>query len=56
MTHRVDELFLENKHLTKKLQDCESELKAADIQVKIKEEEKKKELEIMKDFYQKKME
>ena len=52
----MDELFLENKHLTKKLQDCESELKGADIQVKIKEEEKKKELEIMKDFYQKKME
>ena len=42
--------------MQKRMQDQETELKQSEIQVRLKEEEKKKELETLKDFYSKKIE
>jgi hypothetical protein len=53
---RIEELFTENKELSKRLQDCESELKQTDLQLKLKEEEKRKEVEVMKEHFHKKVE
>jgi hypothetical protein len=47
----VDELYQENRNLSKRIQECESEVRQSDIQVKLKDEEKKKELETMKEHY-----
>ena len=45
---RFEEIYADNKELSKRLQECESELKQADLQLKLTEEEKRKEVELMK--------
>lgn len=49
-------MYHENRDLSKRLQESESELKQSDIQIKLKEEEKKKEIEVFKEHFQKKIE
>lgn len=48
---RLEELTSEAKDLAKRLQDSESELKQAEISLKLKDEEKRNELEVLKQHY-----
>jgi hypothetical protein len=52
----VEDLYQETRELSQRLQDSESELKSSDLQLKLKEEEKRKELEVMREHYQRKVE
>ena len=45
----------ENKEIAKRLQESEAELKQAEISLKRKEEEKRKELDVLKEHFQKKL-
>ena len=52
----MEDLYQETRELSQRLQDSESELKSSDLQLKLKEEEKRKELEVMREHYQRKVE
>ena len=44
-------MYQETRDLSQRLQDSESELKSSDLQLKLKEEDKRKELEVMREHY-----
>ncbi len=52
----MEELYQENRELSKRLQECESELKQNDIHLKVKEEEKRKEVDVIKEHFMRKIE
>eukprot|EP00347_Sterkiella_histriomuscorum_P021939 403332245 len=55
LTYRVEQLFNENRQLLEKIALLENQLKQSDQHSRNKDEEKKKEIEIMKEFFQKKI-
>ena len=52
---RNDDLNRDYRDVCGRLQNCESQLKQSEISLKLKEEEKKKEVETLKEHYQKKI-
>ena len=49
--NRTEQLYQENRQLQEKISVLENQLRQTESMIKNKDEEKKKELEIMKDFF-----
>lgn len=56
MTQRLEELFEENRILQTKLSTSEIQVKQLEVQNKIKDDEKKRESDVLKEYYSKKLE